>query len=80
MFDARTITFTSPDSMTSCPRARPEGHSDKPWHRQVFTLAEVTRVVARYGFPDPTLQRDQRGPDAFIEVQAWDDRPLAEFR
>jgi hypothetical protein len=80
MFDAGTITFTFPDSMASCPQERPENHSDKPWHGQVFTLAEITQVVARYGFPDPTLSRELRGPDSFIEVQVWDDRPIAEIR
>ena len=80
LFDPRTITFTFPDSMASCPQRRPADHVDKPWHGQVFTLAEITQVVARHGFPDPTLSRDLRGPDAFIEVQLWDDRPLIKIR
>ena len=80
LFDPRTITFTFPDSMASCPHIRPASPSDKSWHGHVFTLAEITQVVARYGFPDPTLSRDRRGPDAFIEVQVWDDRPLVEIR
>ena len=80
MFDVDTITFTFPDSMESCPQVNSGDHSGGPWHGQVFTFAEVTEMVARHGFPDPTLPRERRGPNAFIEVQIWDDRPLLEMR
>lgn len=80
MFDVDTITFTFPDSMESCPQTNRGDHSDRSWHGQVFTFAEITEMVARHGFPDPKLPRDLRGPNAFIEVQVWDDRPLIEIR
>lgn len=79
MFDVGVLTFTFPDSMASCQQTNPEGHSGQPWQGQVFTLAEIAAIVARHGFPDPALPRDRRGPNTFIEVQVWDDRPLPKF-
>ncbi|TIX91215.1 hypothetical protein [Rhizobium sp. P44RR-XXIV] len=80
LFDVDAITFTFPDSMESCPANNPADGSGNPWHGRVFTFAEITEMVARYGFPDPALPRERRGPNAFIEVQVWDDRPLIEIR
>ncbi len=79
-FNPDTITFTFPDSMTSCPYLRQSGLSREPWHGKVFTRGEIEDIIIRYGFPDPSLPREQRGPDAFIEVQVWDDRPLEDIR
>ena len=78
-FDAHTLTFTFPDSMTSCPTSH-GGAGSHPYHGQAFTLSEIAEVVFRHGFPDPKLVREQRDADAFIEVQVWDDRPLAAYR
>lgn len=78
MFDAEAVTFTFPDSMTSCPSTNRNYSGTCPWRGDVFTLAEITEIVARHGFPDPSLPREKRGPDSFIEVQIWDDRPLME--
>jgi hypothetical protein len=80
IFDASVLTFTYPDSMTSCPHWREPGSTARAYHGQVYTLAEIGDVVRRYGFPDPNLSRNLRGADSFIEVQVWDDRPLAHYR
>ncbi|AYG60153.1 hypothetical protein QD460_21560 [Rhizobium jaguaris] len=80
IFDPGMITFTFPDSMTSCPFLRPADQSGEPWHGQVFTEDEIEDVIARYGFPDPAQSREVRGRDSFIEVQVWDDRPLEDIR
>jgi len=80
MIDPRLITFTFPDSMTSCPHLRSADHIGEPWHGQVFSLDEIEVAIARYGFPDPNQPREQRGSDAFIEVQVWDDGPLENIR
>lgn len=77
-FDPGVLTFTYPDSMTSCPQSR--GHVTHACHGQVYTLSEIEDVVRRFGFPDPKLPRYLRGADAFIETQVWDDRPLAPFK
>jgi hypothetical protein len=80
-FDASMLTFTFPDSMTSCPQPRGPNYRAKPHHEQVFTLEEIRDVASRYGFPNPELPRERRGTeDAFIEVQIWDDRPLERYR
>jgi hypothetical protein len=80
LFNPQRVTFTFPDSMTSCPHLRSSDQPDTSWHGQVFTLGEVTRMITRHGFPDPNQSRKQRGPDAFIEVQVWDDGPLENIR
>ena len=80
VFDARVLTFTYPDNMTSSSHAWRPGDATRAFHGQVHTLREIEDVVRRHGFPDPKLPRDLRGADAFIEVQVWDDRPLAEYR
>lgn len=79
-FPAYTITFTYPDSMASHligfredlagERLLPDG--------QLFTLAEITRLVAEEGLPGIRWQSDpRRRHDRFIEMQLWDDTPLA---
>ena len=75
MIKARTLTFTFPDSLTSCQQPRGAGYSARPYHEQVFTSPEIVDVVSRHGFPDSKMPRDQRGADAFIEVHVWDDGP-----
>ncbi len=78
-FSPDVLTFTYPDSMASLPIARQDDHvaHRKDYHGQVFTLCEITAVVARFGMPgdrwktDPSMQYDR-----FIEVQVWDDRPI----
>ncbi len=80
IFDARMITFTFPDSMSSCPHLRAADDPHKPWHGQVFTLNEIEGIISRYGFPDPNQPREQREPDTFVEMQVWDDSPLENIR
>jgi len=79
---ADTVTFTYPDSMASFP-LHTEGRDvreRKPYHGQVFTLAEIEQVVATFGLPgerwktDPSMRHDR-----FIEVQVWDDRPVRDY-
>jgi hypothetical protein len=77
-FDVSAITFTFPDSMTSCPPLRDTKPPTDPRLGQVFTLDEIKEVVALHGFPDPSVPREVRGADAFIEMQLWDDRPLTD--
>jgi hypothetical protein len=80
IFDSSVLTFTYPDSMTSCPQSRSPGRAAKAYQGQVYTLSEIENVVRRYGFPDPKWPRNLRGTDSFIEVQVWDDRPLSQYR
>lgn len=73
------VTFTYPDSMASLPLGRDRKHAAdrRPYHGHVFTLAEITEVVRRYGMPGPSGKaEDPRAVDRFIEVQVWDGLPL----
>ncbi|TXJ09191.1 MAG: hypothetical protein E6Q28_15930 [Afipia sp.] len=80
MFDPAVITFTFPDSMTSCPYLTQADPGSGPWHGRVFSRDEIEDLIATHGFPDPGRPREQRGPDAFIEMQLWDDEPLEKIR
>lgn len=76
------LTFTYPDSMASLPLATKAMHSDdrKPYHGQVFTLAEIKAVIAQFGMPPRHgVTATPKVYDRFIEVQVWDDRPLRQF-
>ncbi len=73
------LTFTYPDSMASLPLGTRADHAGerKPYHGQVFTLDEIRDVVSICGMPlRMGFGASASGPDRFIEVQVWDDRPL----
>lgn len=81
-FRAGTLTFTYPDSMASLPLAtRLEWTTERrPYHGQVFTLAEITAAIARYGLPGETSEGAAGSVhDRFVEVQVWDASPIATF-
>jgi hypothetical protein len=73
LFPEDALTFTFPDSMASLPLSVEKRHltDRKDHHGKVFTLAEIRAVIADVGMP---CGKDHY--DTFIEVQAWDDRPL----
>jgi hypothetical protein len=78
-FPSEVLTFTYPDSMASLAIARRDEHlaQRKEYHGRVFSLPEMTEVIARHGMPgerwktEPDMQYDR-----FIEMQLWDDRPV----
>jgi hypothetical protein len=74
MFSSEMVTFTYPDSMASLPIATREDHAAirRAHHGQVFTLEEITKLVAMLGMPD----KSSSSHDRFIEVQVWDDEPI----
>jgi hypothetical protein len=73
LFPEDALTFTFPDSMASLPLSVEEKHliDRKGYHGKVFTLAEIRTVIADVGMP-----RGRDRYDTFVEVQAWDDRPI----
>ena len=75
-FSPEVLTFTYPDSMASLPMALRKEHAPqrKEYHGVVFTLQEIERVVAKFGFPI-----SDRKYDRFIEVQVWDDAPIRKY-
>jgi hypothetical protein len=70
-FDAKIVSFTYGDTF---PAMR---YGDgKPWRRQVYTLADLPELVARYGLPQDWNADGSHGPDRYVEAQVWDDAPL----
>lgn len=48
----------------------------KPYRGQVYTLAELEGLVAKYGLPQDWNPDGKLGPDRYIEAQVWDDEVL----
>lgn len=70
-FDPAAVSFTVGDSF---PAMR---YGDgKPWRGQVYTLAELPDVIARFGLPQDWNPDGAQGPDRYIEAQVWADEPL----
>jgi len=73
-FDPASVSFTYGDTF---PALRYQ--DGKPYRGQVYTLAELPKVVALYGLPQEWNPDGRFGPDRYIEAQVWDDEPLREF-
>lgn len=81
-FPPQVLTFTYPDSMASWLLGTREDLKSqrRPFHGKVFTLPEITKVVATYGLPKAkTILSDSGLSDGFIEAQIWDDRHIWTF-
>jgi hypothetical protein len=79
-FPPEVLTFTYPDSMASLAIARRDSHIPhrRAYHGQVFTLREIKDVVATYEMPGERWKTEAAMQyDRFIEMQLWDERPLA---
>lgn len=79
-FAPEVVTFTYPDSMASfLLGSRDDLASERrPHHGEVFTLDEIARLVAAIGLPGGGRSSDPaRRHDRYIEMQLWDERPLA---
>lgn len=48
----------------------------KPYRNQVYTLHEISQVINEYGLPQEWNRNGEKGPERYIEVQIWDDKPL----
>lgn len=70
-FDAATVSLTYGDSFPAM-----RYHVPQPWRGQVYTLAELPDLVARFGLPQITNPDGARGPERYIEAQVWSDAPL----
>ena len=83
MFDEKVLSFTYPDSMVSYMlNAERNPHYYLPeYHGQVFTLAEMHKILERNG--QPGYRWGTELPDDmpnYIEAQVWDHEPLLSFR
>lgn len=79
---ADVVTFTFPDSMASLPIGTRDEHRQERrlYHGRVFSLSEIKEVIDEFGMPDTSWMADHRRRfDRYVEVQAWDERPITEF-
>jgi hypothetical protein len=83
---AAVTSCTYPDSFTAMGFGSEYGlpSEGKPYHGQVFLLADLPSIIARYGLPDdaPDVEYDgyeQRPFEKYIEVQLWADEPVRDF-
>jgi hypothetical protein len=65
-FRPETLSFTYGDAF---PAMRCD--DGRPYRRQVYTLAEIPDLVARFGLPQDWNADGQLGPERYIEVQVW---------
>lgn len=70
-FDPSTVSLTYGDSFPAM-----RFQDGAPWRGQVYMLAELPALVARYGLPQVTNPEGRLGPDRYIEAQVWGDEPL----
>jgi hypothetical protein len=70
-FDPYTISFTYGDLF---PTMRYQ--DGKIYRSQVYTLNEIYQVIKEFGLPQEWNREGKNGPERYIEVQVWDDKPL----
>lgn len=70
-FDLDTISFTYGDLF---PTMRYQ--DGKPYRNQVYTWDEMVHVIEEFGMPQEWNANGEKGPERYIEVQIWDDKPL----
>lgn len=73
-FDPDSISFTYGDLF---PTMRYQ--DSKPYRNQVYTRDEIVRVIDEFGMPQEWNVNGDKGPERYIEVQVWDDKPLIKY-
>ncbi|WP_409345616.1 hypothetical protein [Paenibacillus sp. MBLB4367] len=51
----------------------------KPYRKQVYTKQEIYGMIDKFGLPQEWNQNGQYGPERYIEVQIWDDKPISAY-
>lgn len=74
-FDPNTISFTYGDLF---PTMRYQ--DGKAYRGQVYTAVEIWDVIHKFGLPQEWNFKGDQGPERYIEVQVWDDKPLYKYR
>jgi hypothetical protein len=67
-FRPKTLSFTYGDTFPAM-----RYNDDRPYRKQVYTLAELPEIIACYGLPQIWNADGKQGPDRYIEAQVWDD-------
>jgi len=75
-FNPETISFSYGDLF---PTFSPRITDQKEFRRQVYTLPGVIRMIEKYGFPQDWNGDGTYGPERYIEVQVWDDKPVKAY-
>lgn len=70
-FEPHSVSFTYGDLFPTM-----RFKDDKPYRGQVYTMDEIYHVINEYGLPQEWNSEGNKGPERYIEVQIWDDKPL----
>jgi hypothetical protein len=73
-FDERTISFTYGDLFPTM-----RFQDGKPYRGQIYTKEEIYKLIEEYGLPQEWNGQGDKGPERYIEVQIWDDKPLMKY-
>lgn len=73
-FDIHTISFTYGDLFPTM-----RFQDGKPYRGQIYTKEEIYKVIEQYGLPQEWNRHGDHGPERYIEVQIWDDKPLTRY-
>ncbi|NIK77837.1 hypothetical protein FHS15_002975 [Paenibacillus castaneae] len=74
-FDPSTISFTYGDLFPTMRYL-----DDKPYRKQIYLLDEIRHVIRQFGLPQNWNPEGNKGPERYIEVQIWDDKPLQKWK
>ncbi|OMF32235.1 hypothetical protein BK133_14520 [Paenibacillus sp. FSL H8-0548] len=74
-FDPNTISFTYGDLFPTM-----RYNDGKTYRGQIYTAGEIWDVIHKFGWPQEWNSNGDQGPERYIEVQIWDDRPLHKYR
>lgn len=73
-FDPGTLSFTYGDLFPAMRYA-----DGKPYRGKVYTANEIIGIIREFGLPQEWNASGQHGPERYIEVQVWDDKPLKRY-
>ena len=76
-FSPDTVSFSYGDLF---PTFSPRITDRKEYRSQVYTWQEILELIEKYGLPQEWNPDGRYGPERYIEVQVWDDAPLAQYR
>ncbi|SDW74471.1 hypothetical protein [Paenibacillus sp. PDC88] len=51
----------------------------KPYRGQIYTKSEIKMVIEEFGLPQEWNIHGEKGPERYIEVQIWDDKPIHKY-
>lgn len=74
-FNPDTISFTYGDLFPTM-----RFNDGKSYRRQVYILDEIQHVIEEFGMPQQWNTNGNQGPERYIEVQIWDDKPLNKWK